>query len=996
MSMSQRRTVFQTDVYVGPGPDDWQAYAAVELANSGSPIVLFRTPRGNIVDVTSNSDVQVVDGKVHIKRSYLSDGESHDGFEIIVTELETETASFSGTIERSAGHQSQGWRGSYVCFKDTPLDVIQKGRQEIPEQVGPFLGMNPLIVIEVGEHVDAVALKSAELLKELIMEALPGEAKELLYQNGIRDPDDGLRNVISRSQSYSAEAQFQNLIGAYRLAPHFDVVGSVRDYREALRRCYFAEYVNRCTEWDTVLNDPASKWPLITNYLLSDQFLEHWLPTLIDTVENRLAINLRTSLSILSDKLYFLLMAKTGQIPDMGEVQKIIQKLATSANQTGLVRGTMVADLDTKDLDDRMVNSPYAALPDPVHFLATIMDQRAADILERYAGPQALAECPTFSIGRTPNLRNYKAATSVMRLINTKTLELQWFNDDATPEYAILSHTWGPDEITYQELIWINRARALATTQEALASSTASFKSQNDQNALMFAAIEMMIRGNSVSNLGSTAEEDLMHRAGYNKITHAAREARSLGFNYIWCDVCCIDKSSSAELQEAINSMYRWYRDAEVCIVYLEDIARPDRSNDASASVIAKTAFEACRWTKRGWTLQELIAPAVCRFYFKDWTLMGEKVEYLNELSDVTGIPVYVLEERRSVSEVSVAERMSWAAHRESTRLEDTAYSLLGIFDIHMPLLYGEGEKAFQRLQEEILKTTDDYSLFAWCATTTHKSTYRGLLARSPLEFQNCRSIEREDVVSTFPIGSTPIGFRVQLEFLPDPNDKSRVLAMLRACNSMSQRLAIYLKCLDGSMQYARVDAGTLVPIDDWPTGQLKTIYVRQKLSIPADFTTFEFRSFHVVRRIVSTQLLPPVRIISAQPRELWNQGTHELRIPDTAPEMFGALLLRVQSPRYAHSLIPVAFGFNRSTCHYWCKAMTEFSSAVDVGSPGSWLGALRRRVPLEVFDALRGSDVRHDVFIDGDLGINVSIRAGLSGDSIVLQVSIDGLVKWQ
>ncbi|KAH9866151.1 hypothetical protein J1614_008715 [Plenodomus biglobosus] len=584
-----------------------------------------------------------------------------------------------------------------------------------------------------------------------------------------------------------------------------------------------------------------------------------------------------------------------------------------------------------------------------------------------------------------------------MRLIDTRTLELQWFNDDATPEYAILSHTWGTDEVSYQELVWINRARALATgTQDSLASSTSSFNSQDGQTALMFAAIEMMIRGNSTSTLGSSAEDDLMHRAGYSKIVHAAREARSLGFRYIWCDVCCIDKSSSAELQEAINSMYRWYRDAEVCIVYLEDIARPHRDNNASASAIARVAFETCRWTKRGWTLQELIAPAICRFYFQDWTLMGEKVEYLNELSKVTGIPVYVLEERRSVSEVSVAERMSWAAGRESTRLEDTAYCLLGIFDIHMPLLYGEGEKAFLRLQEEILKTTDDYSLFAWCASSTHKSTYRGLLARSPSEFQDCRAIEREDVVSTFPIGSTPIGFRVQLEFLPDPEDKSRVLAMLRACNPMSQRLAIYLKCLDGNMQYARVDAGTLVPLDDWPTGQLKTIYVRQKLSIPANFTTSDFKGFNIVRRIASTQILPPVRIISAQPRELWDETTHELRIPDTAPEMFGALLLRVQSPRYAHSLIPVAFGYNRSTCHYWCKAMVGFSSSVDVEAPGSWLGALKKRVPQEMFDVSQGTDVRHDVFIDGELGINVSIRAGLCGDGIVLQVQIDGLVKWQ
>lgn len=585
-----------------------------------------------------------------------------------------------------------------------------------------------------------------------------------------------------------------------------------------------------------------------------------------------------------------------------------------------------------------------------------------------------------------------------MRLIDTRTLELKWFNDSDNPKYAILSHTWGPNEVTYQELVWINRAKALTASVDSLASSAASINSQDEQSTLMLAAIEMMVRGNSGSNVGGITEEDLLNRDGYNKIHQAAEQARILGYKYIWCDVCCIDKSSSAELQEAINSMFKWYRDAEVCIVYLEDVAKPDRGDHITASDVARTAFATCRWSTRGWTLQELIAPANIRFFFSDWTLMGEKVEFLTELSDATGIPIYVLEERRLVSEVSVAERMSWAACRETTRLEDMAYSLLGLFDIHMPLLYGEGAKAFLRLQEEILKTTDDYSLFAWCATTSHKFTYRGLLARSPMEFQQCHSIELEHVISTFPIGSTPIGFRVQLEFLPDPNDKSCVLAMLRASNAMNQRLAIRLRCLDGSMQYARVDSGTLVPIDDWPTGQLKTIYVRQKLSIPPTFTTRDFQCFHIGRRLSSNQPIPPVRIISAHPRELWDETTYELRIPDTAPDMFGALLLRVQSPQYSRTLFPVAFGYNRSTCHYWCKAVPDFVSTMDVRTPGSWLGALRKRIPFEVFDALRGNDARHDIYLFGDsgLGINISIKAGLCRDSVALQVHIDGLVKWQ
>ncbi|KAF1849443.1 HET-domain-containing protein [Cucurbitaria berberidis CBS 394.84] len=156
-----------------------------------------------------------------------------------------------------------------------------------------------------------------------------------------------------------------------------------------------------------------------------------------------------------------------------------------------------------------------------------------------------------------------------MRLIDTRTSELRWFNDNDIPKYAILSHTWGSDEVTYQELVWINRAKALSgSSMDQPSSSAASFTSEDDQATIMLAAIEMMIRGNSGTSLGSITEQDLMKRAGYSKLKHAAEQARSQGYNYIWVDTCCIDKSSSAELQEAINSMFRWYRDAEVCASY--------------------------------------------------------------------------------------------------------------------------------------------------------------------------------------------------------------------------------------------------------------------------------------------------------------------------------------------------------------------------------------------------------------------------------------------
>ena len=589
-----------------------------------------------------------------------------------------------------------------------------------------------------------------------------------------------------------------------------------------------------------------------------------------------------------------------------------------------------------------------------------------------------------------------------MRLIDVRTIELRWFNDDEIPEYSILSHTWGVDEVSYQELVWINRIKAFSASYDTPSSSVASLSSQDEPSSLMLAAMETILRSSTsfATNLDGVKEEDLLKRQGYAKIVSAAKEAQNLGFKYIWVDTCCIDKSSSAELQEAINSMYRWYKDAQICIVYLEDVWPPKTGPGQlyTASEVARNAFETSRWTKRGWTLQELVAPAVCRFYLRDWRLLGEKEEFLQELSATTGIPVYVLEERRSVSEVSVAERMSWAAHRQTTRVEDLAYCLLGLFDIQMPLLYGEGSKAFIRLQEEILKTTDDYSLFAWRALDSTPSTYRGLLARSPLEFRDCQSFEREENISTFPINPTPIGLHIQLESLPYPHDKTRILALIRASNSLNQRLAISLKCLDSLAQYARVDAGTLTPIDDWPTGQLRTMYVRQNTSIPSDFTTAEFSSFHIRRRFAN-QTIPPVRIISAFPRELWDGETHELRIPTSAPKAFGVLLLRVQSHAYAHSLsFPVAFGFDRATCHYWIKAVPDYVAPEGLGARGAWQTVLKRDyIPDECYDARRGGDVRRDMFVIGDsgVGIGVSIKAGLVGDRIALVVSVDGLVRW-
>ncbi|KIN08824.1 hypothetical protein OIDMADRAFT_188507, partial [Oidiodendron maius Zn] len=232
-----------------------------------------------------------------------------------------------------------------------------------------------------------------------------------------------------------------------------------------------------------------------------------------------------------------------------------------------------------------------------------------------------------------------------MRLINTETLALDEFFDRTIPQYVILSHTWGENEISFQQF----------------------------QNGVL-----------------------------NNKIKQCCVQARKEGFGYVWVDTCCIDKTSSAELSEAINSMFRWYKEAVLCYVYLEDFS------------LLRDRLKPCKWFTRGWTLQELIAPPVVEFYDTHWVRFGTRMSLQMVISALTRIPVPMLTASKALQDYSVAVRMSWASRRNTTRLEDRAYCLMGLFDVNMPMLYGEGLRAFQRLQEEILKRNEDYSLFAW------------------------------------------------------------------------------------------------------------------------------------------------------------------------------------------------------------------------------------------------------------------------------------------
>ncbi|KAL2682602.1 hypothetical protein Neosp_007054 [[Neocosmospora] mangrovei] len=260
-----------------------------------------------------------------------------------------------------------------------------------------------------------------------------------------------------------------------------------------------------------------------------------------------------------------------------------------------------------------------------------------------------------------------------MLLINTDTLELIRVENPENVEYAILSHTWEEEEVSLQEFQDLEFAKT---------------------------------------------------RKGFAKIEMTCRLAKKHGYDYAWVDTCCIDKSSSAELSEAINSMFRWYKGAKHCYAYLSDY---DRST-------IRSSFAKCKWFTRGWTLQELIAPTNLTFYNQYWKELGSKHELRGEISRITRIPEDVLCGQRDVTEVSVVFRMSWAAGRETKRAEDIAYCLFGIFDVNLPMLYGEGQKAFLRLQEEICQRVHDWTLFAW-KTDTDQGHGRGIFAYNPNEF---------------------------------------------------------------------------------------------------------------------------------------------------------------------------------------------------------------------------------------------------------------------
>jgi hypothetical protein len=309
-----------------------------------------------------------------------------------------------------------------------------------------------------------------------------------------------------------------------------------------------------------------------------------------------------------------------------------------------------------------------------------------------------------------------------MRLINTSTLQLEHFIGLKIPKYAILSHTWDTDEVTLQEF--------------------------------------------------TSPTERTKSKQGYDKILRTCSLAQSDELDYAWVYTCCIDKTSSAELTESINSMFEWYKRSTVCYTYLSDVPLKGLSVQ---DTLTDEEVAACRWFTRGWTLQELIAPEHLFFFDQLWNLWGNKENLVHVLPKRTGIDENVLRDRERMAFQSVAVKMSWASARETTRLEDIAYCLLGIFNVNMPLLYGERENAFIQLQHEILKSSTDLSIFGWGtrgaiilsnqdtsapSNKHYQAGYCRILAPSPKEFGALNDVEA-DTTSLVEYAITNLGIRI-------------------------------------------------------------------------------------------------------------------------------------------------------------------------------------------------------------------------------------------
>jgi hypothetical protein len=463
-----------------------------------------------------------------------------------------------------------------------------------------------------------------------------------------------------------------------------------------------------------------------------------------------------------------------------------------------------------------------------------------------------------------------------MHLLNVFTGRLEEYFGSQIPSYAILSHTWGLEEVTFLDIQNISSGHPNSSTGTA---------TDHQAHALSDSSTERKI-------FEAVHPPSVQRKSGYAKIRYACRQAILDSHTYVWIDTCCIDKSSSAELTEAINSMFRWYQDAAICYAYLEDIML-EKGADLTVDSICSS-----KWFTRGWTLQELLAPEEVKFFGSPgsfssagalWIPLGTKFNLADEITSATGIDQASLLVPGQLNQKSIAQRMSWAAKRRTTRPEDMAYCLLGIFGVTMPLLYGEGQVAFFRLQEEIMKYSDDQSLFAW--STSHGTQVQsGIFAPSPANFETRRAIVPiRRRTHTSPYSMTNKGLQIELPLI----EIHGITLGLLDCqyeDDFSRCVGIWLKKTQLSEIYLR-SAGqstgdttseeklwvSEVTPEQALTAKKSTIYIqRDNSKVPLERTSYQVKAQSLTEygfELVYTR--PSHRLDGVH----WNDTTHSLQI---------------------------------------------------------------------------------------------------------------------
>lgn len=485
-----------------------------------------------------------------------------------------------------------------------------------------------------------------------------------------------------------------------------------------------------------------------------------------------------------------------------------------------------------------------------------------------------------------------------MRLINCANLNLVEVADCSTINYAILSHTWEEgEEVQWDE--FVNR----------------------------------------------TATE----KRGWEKIQKACSLAIADGYDFLWCDTCCINKSSSAELTEAINSMFPWYAKSSICYAYLADY---DQSTPGSI-------IGASRWFTRGWTLQELIAPTRIRFYDASWTDIGTKASLCNDISKITGIEQKVLQGFEGcdlsdvLSQVPVARRMSWAARRQTTRVEDVAYCLLGIFGVNLPLLYGEGERAFIRLQEEIIKGSNDLSVFAWRSADCPSSNsscgcFSGVFASHPSSFRDSGHIDTSTNLifdPNFTLTNKGVKIKTRLEHFGETGLHGMLLNCHDAVRPSESQLGIFLKH-QGASVFARARPHEFTTTAS-SNSEHKTLFLSRLLSQSMA------KSLHTVHRwaFVIPNLPHPFcnqwTTNLVEPKALWDSGKR-LFITAGLDEFVGCCEFKAKDTPYVEGdkQIFLFFGYGYGL-QPWLKVITGESMSSLSGLLGNWKRVAERLLEI-------------------------------------------------